>query len=412
MSNFLDDFIERGYLYQATNLPKLQELFAGNNKITAYIGFDCTAKSLHVGNLMQLMILRLLQQHGHKAIVIIGDATTTIGDPTGKTEQRKILTSQEIDANIEGVKSSIAKFLKFGDGPQDAILLRNSTWLNNISYMDFLRNYGRYISVNRMVGMESAKLRLENNQHLSFLEFNYMLIQGYDFCHLNQHYGCTLQFGGSDQWGNIVMGIEAAHKVYANELFGITTPLVTTADGAKMGKSVNGAVWINEEVLSPYDYYQFWRNCDDRDVLKFAKLYGEFQRAEIIEFTQLLKDDVNSAKKALALRLTSICHGQEKAENAKSAAGAIFESSAINSNMPTFVIDEQLLKTGVTISNLLSICGLASSNSEGKRLVRGNSVSINGQKVVDENLRIDASFLQEGVIKIASSAKKHLLLKI
>jgi tyrosyl-tRNA synthetase len=411
MSNFLDDFIDRGYLYQATNLEKLREIFA-TKKIAAYIGFDATAPSLQVGNLMQIMILRLLQQHGHKPIVIIGDSTTTIGDPTGKNEARKILSSQEIDSNIRGIERSFAKFLKFGDGPSDAILLRNSAWLQNIGYMDFLRDYGRHISVNKMVSMETAKVRLDNNQHLSFLEFNYMLLQGYDFCHLNRHHDCILQFGGSDQWGNIVMGVEAAHKVHSTEIFGITTPLLTTANGIKMGKSINGAIWINEDCLSAYDYYQFWRNCDDRDVLKFAKLYAEFGQEELAEFERGIEKDINGAKKTLALKLTALCHGDDSAHKALTTSNSIFESGAIDQNMQSFEIDKKVLIEGVAISHLLCLSGLAGSNSEGKRLVRGNSVSVNDEKISDENFIVKMDHLQDGVIKLSSSAKKHLLIKL
>jgi tyrosyl-tRNA synthetase len=409
--SFLEDFINRGYLYQATNLEKLKEIFE-NKKIAAYIGFDCTATSLHVGNLMQIMILRLLQQHGHKPIVIIGDATTAIGDPTGKSEARKILTPEEIEVNIQGIQKSLSKFLKFGDGQGDAMLIRNSSWLKNISYMDFLRDYGRYISVNKMVTMETAKLRLENNQHLSFLEFNYMLIQGYDFCHLNQHHDCILQFGGSDQWGNIIMGIESAHKVHGKELFGITTPLLTTSNGTKMGKTANGAVWINEEMLSPYEYYQFWRNCDDRDLLKFAKLYSEFTPEELTNLEKVMQQDINKAKKDLAYRLTDLCHGEENALTAQETSNAVFGWGGIDANMPSFEIEKSALSSGIPIAQLLSLCGFASSNSEGKRLVRGNSVSINNAKITDENLVVNLDNVINDCIKLSASSKKHMLIKV
>ncbi len=409
--NFLEEFISRGYLYQSTNLEKLGEIFA-TKKVAAYIGFDCTAPSLHVGNLMQIMILRLLQKHGHKPIVIIGDATTSIGDPTGKTSARKILSLSEIDSNIKGIENSLMKFLKFGDGKDDAILLRNSQWLNAVGYLDFLRDYGRHISVNKMVGIETAKARLDNNQHLSFLEFNYMLIQGYDFCHLSQNYDCLLQIGGSDQWGNIIMGIEAAHKVLAHELFGITTPLLTTANGSKMGKSVNGAVWINDDMLSPYDYYQFWRNTDDRDVVKFAKLYCEFTPDQMIHFQDLAQQDINKAKEQLAFNLTQLCHGQESALQAIHTAHALFEEGLVDVNMPTFEISRQDLSDGIHINQLLKNSGLASSNSQGRRFVRGNSVSINDVKVDDENLLIDLEHFSDGNLKLSSSSKKHMLIKL
>lgn len=410
MSNFLEEFIERGYLYQATNLEKLAQVFS-TQKIAAYIGFDCTAKSLHVGNLMQIMILRLLQQHGHKPIIIIGDATTTIGDPTGKTEMRKILSQEEIESNICGIQNSIAKFIKFGDGPSDALILRNSTWLNQLGYMDFLRNYGRYISVNKMVSMESAKLRLANNQHLSFLEFNYMLIQGYDFFHLNKYHNCLLQFGGSDQWGNIVTGIEIADKIGGQELFGITTPLLTTANGSKMGKSVNGAVWLNEDMLLPYDYYQFWRNIDDRDVIKFAKLYAEFNQLELDGFLTIVDSNINDAKKVLAFRLTQLCHGREQAEKAKDGADALFGSNTLNENIPSIEIVRSYFEIGIPINQLLVLCNLAPSNSEGKRMVRANSVNVNDVKISQENQIISLEHIVNNVIKLSSSSKKHIIIK-
>jgi tyrosyl-tRNA synthetase len=409
--NFLAEFIGRGYLYQSTNLEKLGEIFA-TKKIVAYIGFDCTAPSLHVGNLMQIMILKLLQKYGHKPIVIIGDATTTIGDPTGKSEARKILSLSEIDRNIVGIQKSLAKFLKFGNGKSDALLLKNSQWLGSICYLDFLRDYGRYISVNKMIGIETAKARLDNNQHLSFLEFNYMLIQGYDFCHLSQNYDCILQIGGSDQWGNIIMGIEAAHKVLGKELFGITTPLLTTANGSKMGKSIDGAVWINEDLLSPYHYYQFWRNTDDRDVVKFAKLYSEFTLDQMMQFQDLAKDDINKAKEQLAFCLTQLCHGQENAKKALSIARALFEEGGLDVNMPTFEVLQQDISCGINVNQLLKNSGLASSNSEGKRFVRGRSVSINDVRVEDENLVVNLQHFKDGNLKLSSSSKKHILIKL
>ena len=276
---FLEEFKKRGYFYQCTNEEGLLEKMQ-NQKIVVYLGFDCTAASLHVGNLMQVMILRLLQQHGHKPIVLIGGATTKIGDPTGKEEARKYLSDDDIASNIAGIKKSLAKFLRFGDGASDALLLNNSNWLETIGYIEFLRSMGRMFSVNRMLSMDSIRLRLELEQSLTFLEFNYMLLQAYDFYYLNKEFNCDLQLGGSDQWGNIVTGVDLVRKVNAKEAFGLTTPLLTTASGVKMGKSLSGAVWLNEEQLTPYDYYQYWRNTEDAVVLKFAILYCEFYDQE------------------------------------------------------------------------------------------------------------------------------------
>jgi len=410
-SDFIQECIDKGYLYQATNLDKLKQL-SQEKKIVAYVGYDCTAASLHVGSLLSIMLLRLLQNYGHKVIVLIGDATTTIGDPTGKTQARKILSPEEIDANIKGIHKSLSKFLKFGTGPNDASMVRNSSWLKDISYLDFLREYGRHISVNKMVNIETAKLRLENQQHLSFLEFNYMLIQGFDFCHLSKHYGCNLQIGGSDQWGNIIMGVEMAHKALDQELLGLTIPLLTTASGAKMGKTADGAVWLNKEMLSPYDYYQYWRNVHDDDVVKFANLYAEFGKGDMEDFVQLASGDINAAKKSLAFKATSICHGEEAATDAQNTASLVFEQNAIEANLPSVEIESSVIAEGVSISKLLSLSGLASSNSEGKRLVRNNGVKINNQRVIDENLIVEVSYFNDNILKLSSSSKKHILVRL
>ena len=291
---FIEEFKKNGYFYQCTNIEALEKKMA-QEKIVAYVGFDCTAESLHVGNLMQIMILRLLQNHGHKPIILIGGGTTKIGDPTGKEEARKYLTDENISKNMTGIKKSLSKFIRFGDGASDAIMLNNADWLDQIGYIEFLREYGRNFSVNRMLTMDSVKTRLEREQSLSFLEFNYMLLQAFDFYHLNKTQNCSLQLGGSDQWGNIVTGVELIRKMGKKESFGLTTPLLTTSSGAKMGKSISGAVWINEEHLSSYDYYQYWRNTEDADVNKFAKLYCEFTVQEEEEFESLINKNINSS---------------------------------------------------------------------------------------------------------------------
>jgi len=409
--DFLDEFKKRGYFYQCTNEESLGDKMNAQ-KITAYVGFDCTAKSLHVGNLMQVMILRLLQQYGHKPIVLIGGATTKIGDPTGKEEMRKYLADEEIEKNISGIKASLSKFIKFGDGPSDAIILNNSDWLESLKYIDFLRNMGRMFSVNRMLTMDSVRLRLEREQSLTFLEFNYMLLQAYDFYHLNKEFDCSLQLGGSDQWGNIVTGVDLVRKMNRRESFGLTTPLLTTASGVKMGKSIGGAVWLNEEQLSAYDYYQYWRNTEDADVIKFAKLYCEFSDQEIVDFTQLANDNINEAKKRLAFTVTTLCHGKEKADTARRTAIEVFENGGTSDGLPTIDITPARIEASIACYDLFVELGLAKSKGEAKRLIRGNGAKINDKAVKDENMRIDTSFVKEGVIKFSAGKKKHALVKI
>ena len=408
---FFEEFKKRGYFYQCTNEEELAQR-TKNGKIVAYIGFDCTAKSLHVGNLMQIMILRLLQQHGHKPIVLIGGATTKIGDPTGKDETRKYLSDEEIESNIAGIKKSLSKFITFGDGPSDAIMVNNSQWLESLGYIEFLRDMGRMFSVNRMLTMDSVKLRLDREQSMTFLEFNYMLLQAYDFYYLNKEYSCDVQLGGSDQWGNIVMGVELVRKASSKESFGLTTPLLTTASGAKMGKSVGGAVWINEEQLSAYDYYQYWRNTEDADVVKFAKLYCEFSDKEVTELEALAAENINEAKKKLAYVVTSLCHGKEKADAALETAIQVFEKGQVGDDLPTINIDSVRIKKGVSCLDLFVETGLAQSKGEARRLVRGMGAKINDQQISDENLVVDDSFAADGVIKLSAGKKKHALVKV
>ena len=408
---FFEEFKKRGYFYQCTNELSLEEKL-NKQKIVAYIGFDCTAKSLHVGNLMQVMILRLLQQHGHKPIVLIGGATTKIGDPTGKEEARKFLSDSDIADNKAGIKESLSKFIKFGDGPSDAIMLDNSDWLENLGYIEFLRDMGRMFSVNRMLTMDSVRLRLDREQSLTFLEFNYMLLQAYDFYHLNKHYNCQLQLGGSDQWGNIVTGVDLVRKVSGNETFGLTTPLLTTASGMKMGKSVGGAVWLNESELSPYEYYQYWRNTEDADVVKFAKLYCEFNDEEIEEFVALAIDNINEAKKKLAYKVTSLCHGQEKAKNAMETAIKVFEQGTLGDDLPTVSIDSSRLSSGISCLDLFQEAGLTSSKGESRRLIRGKGAKVNDKQIADENMILDQTHLIDGVIKLSAGKKKHVLVKV
>lgn len=408
--SFIEEFKKRGYFYQCTNEEKLTSLMKGKS-VPVYIGFDCTAKSLHIGSLMQIMILRLLQKYGHKPIILIGGATTKIGDPTFKDEMRKLLSDEEIQANIDGIKKSLAKFIKFGDGPSDAIMLDNSQWLESLGYIEFLRDYGRYFSINRMLTMDSVRLRLEREQSLTFLEFNYMLLQAYDFYHLHKEFNCMVQLGGSDQWGNIVTGVDLARKVTGDEVFGLTTPLLTTSSGAKMGKSASGAVWINEDMLSPYDYFQYWRNTEDNDVIRFAKLYCEFNDTELAEFINIANEDINKAKKNLAYRVTALCHGQDEADKALETAKSVFEQGGIDVNLPTIEEKKSRLDQGISCIDLFLQSKLAASKGEVRRLIRGKGARVNDKQVENEDLIINSSDVINGYIKLSAGKKKHALIK-
>ncbi|MGX6959885.1 MAG: tyrosine--tRNA ligase [Rickettsia endosymbiont of Pentastiridius leporinus] len=409
---FIEEFINKGYFHQCTDLERLTNI-TKNAKIAAYIGFDCTATSLHIGSLMQIMILRLLQQHGHKPIVIIGGGTSKIGDPTWKDEARKILSKEDIAKNAEGIKKSLSKFIKFGDGESDAIMLDNAEWLDSLNYLEFLRDFGVHFSINRMLTMDSVKLRLEREQHLSFLEFNYMLLQAYDFCYLNKYYNCSLQLGGSDQWGNIVMGADLTRKINGKEVFGMTTPLLTTASGAKMGKTAAGAVWLNEDLLSPYDYYQYWRNVEDADIIRFAKLYSELNPEELAKFTNLAAEDINAAKKQLAYELTKLCHSELAAKSALETAVKIFEEGQIDENLPTVVLEQEVLQAGISAFELFHEAGLATSRSEARKLIRGKGAKVNDELVKDENMIINTTFLLDNnVIKLSAGKKRHILVRL
>ena len=403
---FLEEFKERGFLHQCTDLSKLEEIMK-SKKIAAYIGFDLTATSLHVGNLMQIMILRLLQQHGHKPIIIVGGATTKIGDPTGKDQMRKMLSDEDINNNIRGIKKSLGKFFTFGDSPSDAVIINNEDWLNKLGYIEFLREYGKHFSINRMLSMDSVKLRLEREQNLSFLEFNYMLLQGFDFLQLNRKYDCILQIGGSDQWGNIIQGVELARRVDGKEVFGLTTPLLTTSSGAKMGKSVNGAIWINEDMLSSYDYYQYFRNTEDADVIRFTRLYTEMSSEEFITFEECAKDNINEAKKILAFELTKLCHSEDLAIKAANAAKKVFEEGGME-GLPEFEYD---VTNKINICELFHLTGLTSSKSEARKLIRGNGAKINDHLVADENMIVTANDLKDGFIKLSAGKKRHMIIK-
>ncbi|KIJ88341.1 tyrosine--tRNA ligase [Rickettsia asembonensis] len=410
--SFIEEFINKGYFHQCTDLDRLTTI-TKETKIAAYIGFDCTATSLHIGSLMQIMILRLLQQHGHKPIVIIGGGTSKIGDPTWKDEARKILSKEDIAKNAEGIKKSLSKFIKFGEGESDAIMLDNAEWLDSLNYLEFLRNFGIHFSINRMLTMDSVKLRLEREQHLSFLEFNYMLLQAYDFYYLSKYYNCSLQLGGSDQWGNIVMGADLTRKISGKDVFGMTTPLLTTSSGAKMGKTAAGAVWLNEDLLSPYDYYQYWRNCEDANIVRFAKLYSELTQEELNKFESLAAEDINAAKKQLAYELTKLCHSEQAAKSALETAVKIFEEGQIDENLPTVVLEQEVLQAGISAYELFHEAGLASSKSEARKLIRGKGAKINDEVVADENMIINTTFLLDrNVIKLSAGKKRHILVKV
>lgn len=381
-SKFLQDFQTRGFLAQATHLEELDQILA-TQKITAYIGFDCTASSLHAGSLIQIMILRLLQKHGHRAIVLLGGGTTKIGDPSGKDEARQILTEEKIQENFTGIKKNLEQFISF-DGPNGALLVNNDEWLKNLNYIDFLRDIGRHFSINRMLTFDSVKSRLEREQPLSFLEFNYMILQAYDFYELNKKHGCILQIGGSDQWGNIVNGVELTRRIAGKSTFGLTSPLLTTADNKKMGKSADGAVWLDSALLSPFDYFQYFRNTHDADVIKFLKLFTDLEISQINELARLQDHEINKAKEILAFEATKICHGIEAANQALQKAREIF----INKNNTAFEIFE-IQGIGKKLAEIIKETGATSSNSEAKKLIEGKAVKINGELVADPNIAIE-----------------------
>ncbi len=397
-SDFLREFSERGFFAQATHSQELDDSLS-SERITAYIGFDCTAKSLHAGNLIQIMILRLLQKHGHKPILLLGGGTTKIGDPSGKDEARQILTDQKIFENLAGIKKTLEKFIHFGGGASDAMMVNNDDWLRHLNYIDFLREIGKHFSINRMLGFDSVKTRLEREQPLSFLEFNYMIFQAYDFYELNKKYGCTLQIGGSDQWGNIINGVELIRRISAKESFGLTSPLLTTASGTKMGKTAEGAIWLDESMLSPFDYFQYFRNTHDADVGKFLKLFTDLELTKIAE---LEKQNINEAKKILAFEATKICHGEKAANEAMQKAHEIF----VSKNSAAFEVKEFLVEKKLT--EILKDLGATESLGEAKRLIEGKAVKINGETALDTNHQ----FNQQGEFDLSVGKKKFFKILI
>jgi tyrosyl-tRNA synthetase len=406
-SEFLRTFVARGAFYACSEpAAELDGLFA-KERVTAYIGFDCTADSLHIGSLVQLMTLRRMQQAGHKPILLMGGGTTKVGDPSGKDETRQLLSVAQIEANKNSILASIRHLLKFGDGPSDALMVDNAEWLDRLEYIPFLREVGRHFSVNRMLTMDSVKLRLEREQPLSFLEFNYSIMQAYDFLELYKRYGCRLQSSGSDQWGNIVSGIELGRRMENAQLFALTTPLITTASGAKMGKTAAGAVWLSAARVSPYDYWQYWRNTEDGDVGRFLRLFTDLPESEIARLEKLEGAELNEAKKILATEATALLHGQDLAERAADTARRAFEEGALAEGLPTI---RAKLPDGIL--NLAVSAGLVSSNSEARKLIVNNGLKLNDTTVSDPRLTVDSWALNsDGVLKLSSGRKKHVLVK-
>ncbi len=410
-SDFLHELKTRGFIHQVTDEAGLDALLR-TERVTGYVGFDATAPSLHVGNLVSIMMLRKLQQAGHRPVVLIGGGTTKVGDPSGKDESRKLLSETEIGANVAGIETIFRRFMSFGDGPDDAIMVNNADWLDRLGYIEFLRDYGRHFSVNRMLTQDSVKLRLEREQPLSFIEFNYMVLQAYDFVELYRRFGCRLQMGGSDQWGNIVGGIELGRRTDGVELFGLTSPLLTTASGAKMGKTAAGAVWLNPDMLSPYDYWQYWRNTEDADVPRFLKLFTELPLKEIGRLAELQGEEINEAKKVLATEATALVHGRDAADRAAETARATFEEGAISASLPTFEIPRAQLEKGWGVLTANTHVGFVASTGEARRQIKGGGIKINDVPVTDERRMLTlADLTPEGVIKLSLGKKRHALIR-
>ena len=412
-SDFVRTLVERGYMHQCTDLEALDDLAAKGN-ITAYIGYDCTAPSLHVGSLVQIMMQRHLQKTGHKPIVLMGGGTTKVGDPSGKDTARQLLSEADINNNMAGIREVFARFVEFGDGEIDAIMVNNDDWLSQLSYVPFLREVGRHFSINRMLNFDSVKLRLDRQQPLSFLEFNYMILQAYDFLQLSRHHDCVLQMGGSDQWGNIVNGVELARRIDGKALFGFTTPLITLASGAKMGKTANGAVWLNGDILSAYDYWQFWRNTEDTDVGRFLRLFTELSLDEIVRLEILQDAEINEAKKILANEATAMCHGPDAAAAAAETAKQTFEEGNVGADLPTIEIPESELRTGINLVELLgeSWAGLCHSNGEARRLIKGGGARVNDEAIHDEKAKVsNIDITADGLVKLSAGKKRHMLIR-
>ena len=408
MNKFLKEFKDRGYFYQCTNEDELSGLL-NKEKIKGYIGFDCTAESLHVGSLLQIMCLRLLQKHGHKPIVLLGGGTTRIGDPSGKDKTRKILTEQEIDKNIKCIEKILKKFLKDDDPKTKPIFVNNYSWLKGLNYITFLRDIGKHFTINKMLTFESVKTRLDREQSLSYMEFNYMILQAYDFLELNKKRNCILQIGGSDQWGNIVNGTELIKRHSGNQAYGLTTPLITLASGAKMGKTETGAVWLDEKLLSSYDYWQFWRNIDDRDVIKFLKMFTDLNSEEI---DKMKNEDINQLKIKLANETTTMLHGKKAAQNSEQAAKEAFSGTSLGSNLPSIKIKKKDINNKITIIDLIILSKLEKSKSEIRRLIKGNAIKFNDKIISDEKLIITNELFHNDYLKLSIGKKRHIKIEL
>jgi tyrosyl-tRNA synthetase len=415
MTEFRSDFLrvlaERGFIHQITD-PEGLDAAARAGRITAYVGYDCTANSLHIGNLVSIMMLHWLQKTGHRPLPLMGGGTTKIGDPSGKDETRQLLSEADIASNMASIKHCFANFLSFDAGPTGAVMANNAEWLDELRYIPLLRDIGRHFSVNRMLTMDSVKLRLERDQPLSFLEFNYMILQAYDFVELARRYDCALQMGGSDQWGNIVMGVELGRRVADKALFGLTTPLITTSSGAKMGKTAQGAVWLNADRLSPYDYWQFWRNTEDEDVGRFLRLFTELPLAEIARLEKLKDAEINDAKKVLATEATRLCHGEAAARVAADTARQTFEQGSASAGLPTIDIPRAELEKGIAAIELFRRAGLAASNGEARRLAAQGGLGVNDQAVQDPATSLTTGHIgADGFIKLSRGKKRHALVR-
>ncbi len=409
-SEFIAIMMERGFLADCTDYQGLDDALS-NQVVPAYIGFDATAKSLHVGSLIQIMMLRWLQKTGHKPITLMGGGTTKVGDPSFRADERPLLGPEQIDANIAGIKEVFSAYLDYGDAPTDALMINNAEWLDGLNYLDFLRDIGRHFSINRMLSFESVKSRLDREQSLSFLEFNYMILQAYDFLELNRRYGCLLQMGGSDQWGNIVNGIDLTRRVLDHEIYGLTSPLLTTSDGKKMGKSLAGAIWLNADMLSPYEFWQFWRNTTDADTGRFLKLYTELPVAECDRLGALAGSEINEAKIILANEVTTLLHGADAAKAAEATAREVFEKGGIGDDLPTLTLSKADVQDGISIVQLLVRSGLAGSGREAKRLIADNGARLNDAPLTDASLVMDAAALA-APIKLSAGKKRHALVRI
>jgi tyrosyl-tRNA synthetase len=411
-SDFLQELEWRGFIHQASD-PAGIDALAARGEIVAYVGYDCTAPSLHIGHLISAMMLHWLQETaGGKPITLMGGGTTRVGDPSGKDETRQILTVEQIDANKESLKGVFKRFVKYGAGKTDAVMADNADWLTKLNYIEMLRDIGRHFSVNRMLSMDSVKLRLERDQEMSFIEFNYMILQSYDFVELARQYGCNLQMGGSDQWGNIVNGVDLGRRMGTHQLYALTTPLLMTASGAKMGKTAAGAVWLNANQFSPYDYWQYWRNTEDADVERFLKLFTALPMNEIARLAALQGSEINEAKKVLATEATALLHGRDAADAASETARQTFEEGAIAESLPTIEVPRAELEAGIGVLGLFVRAGLAGSNGEARRQIKGGGLRVNDVAVTDEKMALKlADLTPEGVIKLSLGKKRHILLK-